>query len=209
MSEEAVIAEKSPFVVELVEGETVADRIQRGPMPVEDAARVALQIAEAVESAHDNGVVHRDLKPANVKITPGGQVKVLDFGLAKAWNTENHDTSVSMSPTMTAHATAAGLILVTNGTYSISGDLNETVIDRPLILARFSSLIALAASLPSGISTNAKPRGRPVWRSLTMCTVETVFKSSSEKSASESTSRGLPAANLPLPNRMLPRCDDG
>jgi serine/threonine-protein kinase len=108
------------LVMELVEGETVADRIQRGPIPVEDAARVALQIAEAVESAHDNGVVHRDLKPANVKIAPGGQVKVLDFGLAKALAPEAmsgsaSDQDLSLSPTMTKAITGMGVLLGTAG----------------------------------------------------------------------------------------------
>jgi serine/threonine-protein kinase len=108
------------LVMELVEGETVADRIQRGPIPVEDAARVALQIAEAVESAHENGVVHRDLKPANVKITPDGQVKVLDFGLAKALAPEAMsgsatDQDLSLSPTMTKAITGMGVLLGTAG----------------------------------------------------------------------------------------------
>ncbi len=108
------------LVMELVEGETVADHIQWGPIPVEDAARIALQIAEAVESAHDNGVVHRDLKPANVKITPSGQVKVLDFGLAKALAPEAmsgsaSDHDLSLSPTMTKAITGMGVLLGTAG----------------------------------------------------------------------------------------------
>src|SRR5215831_11374275 len=72
------------LVLELVEGETLAERIQRGPIPVEEALGIAHSICEALEVAHDKGIVHRDLKPANVKITPDGKVKVLDFGLAKA-----------------------------------------------------------------------------------------------------------------------------
>src|SRR5215468_9707960 len=72
------------LVLELVEGETLAERIQRGPIPVEEALRIAHSICEALEVAHDKGIVHRDLKPANVKITPDGKVIELDFGLAKA-----------------------------------------------------------------------------------------------------------------------------
>src|SRR5262245_46314501 len=75
------------LVLELVEGETLAERIQRGAMPVEEALDIAKHICEALEAAHEKSIVHRDLKPANVKITPEGQVKVLDFGLAKALDT--------------------------------------------------------------------------------------------------------------------------
>ena len=70
--------------MELVSGETLTDRITRGAIPIEEALLIAKQIAGALEEAHEKGIIHRDLKPANVKITPGGGVKVLDFGLAKA-----------------------------------------------------------------------------------------------------------------------------
>ena len=74
------------LVLELVEGETLADQIKKGPIPVEEALKLALQMAEALEAAHEKGVIHRDLKPANIKVTPDGKVKVLDFGLAKAFS---------------------------------------------------------------------------------------------------------------------------
>src|SRR5215470_635161 len=72
------------LVLELVDGETLAERIQRGPIPAEEALEIAKHICEALEAAHEKGIVHRDLKPANVKITSEGKIKVLDFGLAKA-----------------------------------------------------------------------------------------------------------------------------
>ena len=101
------------LVMELVEGETLAERIARGPLPLEQALSVALQIADALEAAHEKGIVHRDLKPANVKITPDEKVKVLDFGLAKAMETESAVSNLAHSPTLSMMATQAGVILGT------------------------------------------------------------------------------------------------
>ena len=101
------------LVMELVEGEGLDDVIARGPIPIDEAIAMALQIAEALEAAHEAGIVHRDLKPANIRIRPDGMVKVLDFGLAKAWETEGGDSSLSLSPTMTRNATMEGVILGT------------------------------------------------------------------------------------------------
>jgi serine/threonine protein kinase len=102
------------LVLELVEGETLADRIARGPIPVEEALHMAIQICEALEAAHEHGIIHRDLKPANVKITPEGKLKVLDFGLAKAYNDNPSNANLSNSPTMMSMAgTNPGIILGT------------------------------------------------------------------------------------------------
>ncbi len=101
------------LVMELVEGDDLSERIAHGPIPSSEVIPIALQIAGALEAAHEQGIVHRDLKPANIKLRPDGTVKVLDFGLAKAWEADAADASLSLSPTMTQHATAAGLILGT------------------------------------------------------------------------------------------------
>jgi serine/threonine-protein kinase len=101
------------LVMELVDGEGLDERIARGAIPVDEAMAFALQIAEALEAAHEKGIVHRDLKPANVRIRPDGTVKVLDFGLAKAWAEEVGSGDIGQSPTITSHHTHAGVILGT------------------------------------------------------------------------------------------------
>jgi len=104
--------------MELVEGETLGERLNRGPLDVEDVLAVAKQIAAALEAAHDKGIVHRDLKPAHIKVTPDGTVKVLDFGLAKVMDeTESFSNSSalptsSQSPTVMS-GTMQGVILGT------------------------------------------------------------------------------------------------
>ena len=102
------------LVLELVEGPTLADRIAKGPIPIDEALPIAKQIAEALEleAAHEAGVIHRDLKPANIKVRDDGTVKVLDFGLAKAFAPETGGDP-SQSPTLTAAATQQGVILGT------------------------------------------------------------------------------------------------
>src|SRR5471032_1604929 len=102
------------MVLELVEGEDLAQRIERGAIPLDEALPIAKQIADALEAAHEQGIIHRDLKPANIKVRPDGTVKVLDFGLAKAMDPAGGLCANAMnSPTLSMHATQAGIILGT------------------------------------------------------------------------------------------------
>ena len=103
-----------PFLVlELVEGEDLAQILKRGRLPVVEALSIARQVAEALEAAHEKGIVHRDLKPANIMVRSDGTVKVLDFGVAKAFAPEATESDLSQSPTMSRQATAAGVIMGT------------------------------------------------------------------------------------------------
>jgi len=112
------------LVMELVEGETLQDRIDRGPLELSEALQITLQIATGLEEAHERGIIHRDLKPANIKWTPAKQVKILDFGLAKAFDPDSQTGSMpsgpggsgqrlALSPTMTGMATQMGMLLGT------------------------------------------------------------------------------------------------
>jgi serine/threonine protein kinase len=102
------VAGRHLLVMELVEGETLDQRLRGGPLPVKEALRIGAQIAEALEAAHGKGVVHRDLKPGNVKITADDEVKVLDFGLAKALDSPSQASNIANSPTLSMMATEAG-----------------------------------------------------------------------------------------------------
>ena len=102
------------LVMELVLGETLQERVRRdAPVPVEESLAIAKQIAEALEAAHEKNIIHRDLKPANVKLTPEGKVKVLDFGLAKAFEGDSTNEDMGNSPTLSQAATMQGVILGT------------------------------------------------------------------------------------------------
>ena len=101
------------LVMQLVEGPTLADRIKAGPIPVDESVRIAKQIADALEYAHERGIIHRDLKPANVKVTNDDAVKVLDFGLAKALEGDPLSLDISTSPTISRMATMQGVLLGT------------------------------------------------------------------------------------------------
>ncbi|HEX7879163.1 MAG TPA: protein kinase [Candidatus Eisenbacteria bacterium] len=101
------------LILEFVDGETLANRLARGPLPLDEALGIASQIAGALDAAHEAGIVHRDLKPGNVMLTAAGDVKVLDFGLARGGPASSSDPSLSASPTMTYAATMAGVILGT------------------------------------------------------------------------------------------------
>ena len=123
------------LVMEFVDGETLANRIARGPLPLDEALHVAGQILEALESAHEHGVIHRDLKPANIKINAEGKVKVLDFGLAKAMENESANPLASNSPTLSVAATNAGLILGTASYMSPEQAKGKTVDRRTDVFA--------------------------------------------------------------------------
>ena len=108
------VGDAQALVLELIDGPTLADRINEGSIPVEDSLEIAKQIADALESAHEQGIVHRDLKPANIKVRPDGTVKVLDFGLAKAVSQGTSGTSAAESPTVSlTGATQMGMVIGT------------------------------------------------------------------------------------------------
>src|SRR3984893_16418274 len=160
------------LVMELVEGPTLADRIAQGPVPLEDALPILKQITEALEYAHDRGIVHRDLKPANIKVKPDGTVKVLDFGLAKALSDEGKPTDISNSPTLTAAATKAGLILGTAAYMAPEQARGKTVDRRADIwsfgVVAFEMLTGKMAFKGDTVSDTlaAVIRGEPEWSFL-------------------------------------------
>ena len=164
------------LVLELVEGPTLADRIAKGPIPLDEALPIAKQIAEALEAAHEAGVIHRDLKPANIKVRDDGTVKVLDFGLAKALDTTPAGDP-SQSPTLTAAATQMGVILGT-AAYMSPEQARGKVADKRTDIWAFGAVLyemlsgqrafggddvsdTLAAVLRAEVDWNALPNGTP------------------------------------------------
>src|ERR1017187_5387555 len=127
--------EHGAIVMELVEGEDL-----KGPVPVETAIAYAKQIAEALEYAHEKGIIHRDLKPANIKVTPEGQVKVLDFGLAKAMAEDPQRFDFQNSPTMSLAATKMGVILGTAG-YMAPEQARGAAVDRRADIWAFGAVL--------------------------------------------------------------------
>ena len=130
------------LVLELVEGPTLADRIKRGPIPLDEALPIAKQIAEALEAAHEAGVIHRDLKPANIKVREDGTVKVLDFGLAKAFQPDASDPALSQSPTisLTAAATQMGMVIGT-AAYMAPEQASGKVVDKRADVWAFGAVL--------------------------------------------------------------------
>ena len=160
------------LVLELVEGDTLADRIKGGRIPVEEFLKLALQIAEALEAAHERGVIHRDLKPANIKITPEGKVKVLDFGLAKALAGDQEEMILSDSPSLRVAATQKGVILGTTAYMSPEQAKAKNVDKRTDIWAfgcvLYEMLTGQAAFSGTDVTDTlaAVIRSEPEWKSL-------------------------------------------
>jgi serine/threonine-protein kinase len=180
----------SGIVLELVEGPTLGDQIARGPIPLDEALTIAKQIADALDAAHEKGVIHRDLKPANIKATSGGKVKVLDFGLAKLADVERvaASSSLSMSPTLPVEATSAGLILGTAG-YMSPEQARGKLVDRRADIWAFGCVLYEMLS------------GRPVFEKA-----ETVSDAVAAILTREPDWSALPA-QVPEPiRRLLRRC---
>jgi hypothetical protein len=162
------------LVMELVDGPTLAERIAQGPIPLDEALPLARQIAEGLEYAHEKGIVHRDLKPANVKMTPEGGAKILDFGLAKAFNPQDSVAGLnhSNSPTISLAATQAGVVLGTAAYMSPEQAKGKPVDRRADIWAFGCVLFEMLAGKPAleGETTSdvlaAVIRAEPDWDAL-------------------------------------------
>jgi len=171
------------LVMELVEGEDLAQRIARGAIPIDEALPIAKQIAEALEAAHEQGIMHRDLKPANIKVRPDGTVKVLDFGLAKAMDPIGSAPNVSQSPTITTPAmTQARMILGTAAYMSPEQAKGRAVDKRNDVWAfgcvLFEMLTGTRAFEGEDVSDTlaAVLRGEPDWNALPATTPAPIGK---------------------------------
>ena len=186
-------ADGKPFLaLELVEGEDLKERLSRGAVPVDEALEIAKQIADALEEAHNKGIVHRDLKPANVKLTPAGKVKVLDFGLAKAWagdaaGVNSAQAALSQSPTLAYTGTMAGVILGT-AAYMSPEQARGKPVDKRADVWSFGVLLWEMLT------------GRPLF------TGETVTDVIAAVMSHEPDLRALPASTPAAVRRLIARC---
>ncbi|HTG72610.1 MAG TPA: protein kinase, partial [Terriglobia bacterium] len=165
-------AEGSFFLVlELVEGETLAERLKGGPIPLDEGLQIAAQIVDGLAAAHDRGIIHRDLKPANIKRTPEGKVKVLDFGLAKAFAVESVDPPPANSPKLEP-ASTPGMILGTTA-YMSPEQASGTAVDRRTDIFAFGAVLyEMLSGQPAfpgetaGAILAAVIRAEPDWQKL-------------------------------------------
>jgi serine/threonine-protein kinase len=179
------------LAMELIQGEDLQQRLARGPLPLDEAEKLAWQVAQALEAAHDNGVIHRDLKPANILLTAEGTVKVVDFGLAKAFSDDSAlgARDSSLSPTLTSANTVAGMILGT-AAYMSPEQAKGKSVDRKADLWAFGAVFYEMLT------------GRKAFEGEVVSeTLASVLKSDPDWSA-------LPAATPPALRRLLERCLD-
>ncbi len=160
------------LVLELVEGETLSERLLKDRPPLDEILEICRQIAEGLESAHEKGIIHRDLKPSNVKITPQGKVKILDFGLAMAFHDQISEVDLRKSPTITADMTKPGVILGT-AAYMSPEQAKGKAVDRRADIWAFGcvlfEMLTGRAAFPGKDVTEilaAVIRGEPEWGSL-------------------------------------------
>jgi eukaryotic-like serine/threonine-protein kinase len=171
------------LVLELVEGQTLADRLASGALPIDETLVIARQMTLAIEAAHDKGIIHRDLKPSNVKVRADGTVKILDFGLAKLLDTDRPSSSLTMSPTLSVEATDAGMILGT-AAYMSPEQARGKPVDRRTDIWAFGCVLyemlsgkqPFAAGETVSDAIAAIIRSEPDWGALPASTPEPIGK---------------------------------